>query len=84
MEERMSVSSFISSLKGGVFFLSRISDVETNLALSLRFSRRQWLPLIPIDLPPPLITPGCNSLERDIQKAREESVLQEIFFSKES
>ncbi|GAB6021910.1 hypothetical protein CHUAL_006073 [Chamberlinius hualienensis] len=31
-----------------------------------------------------LIIPGCNSKEREIQKSREECVLQEIFFSKES
>lgn len=43
-----------------------------------------WLGLIPIDLPAALVNYGCNSAERGIQKAREESVLQEIFFSKES
>lgn len=43
-----------------------------------------WIGLIPIDLPPPLVVPGCNSAERGVQRAREESVLQEIFFSKES
>lgn len=35
-----------------------------------------------IDQPDPLVTPGCRSLEKDIQFAREKSVLQALYFDK--
>lgn len=44
-------------------------DIQTN-----------WRLLIEIDLKPPLAEPGCKSLEKDIQFAREKSVLQALFF----
>ncbi|GLH01293.1 Uncharacterized protein GBIM_07465 [Gryllus bimaculatus] len=41
-----------------------------------------WLPLIPIDCNPPLVEPGKNSREKDVQYAREKVVLQAIYFDR--
>ncbi|XP_058803454.1 serine/threonine-protein phosphatase 1 regulatory subunit 10 [Phymastichus coffea] len=39
-----------------------------------------WKPLIPIDLPAPLVEPGKDSREKDIQYAREKGILQALYF----
>lgn len=41
-----------------------------------------WRRPIELDLPEPLAAPGCKSLEKDIQFAREKSVLQSLYFSR--
>lgn len=41
-----------------------------------------WRKPIEMDLPPPMAVPGCQSLEKDIQFAREKSVLQALYFNK--
>uniref|UniRef100_H2YQE2 Uncharacterized protein n=1 Tax=Ciona savignyi TaxID=51511 RepID=H2YQE2_CIOSA len=40
-----------------------------------------WIKPSLIDLPAPLVESGSNSVEKDIQKEREKTVLQEIFLS---
>ncbi|XP_032677519.1 serine/threonine-protein phosphatase 1 regulatory subunit 10 [Odontomachus brunneus] len=44
--------------------------------------RTRWKPLIPIDLPPPLVEPGKDSREKDIQYAREKGILQALYFNR--
>jgi len=44
--------------------------------------RTRWKPLIPIDLPPPLVEPGKDSKEKDIQYAREKGILQALYFNR--
>ena len=41
-----------------------------------------WKPLIPIDLPPPLVEPGKDSREKEVQYAREKAILQALYFSR--
>lgn len=41
-----------------------------------------WRIPIEMDLPPPMAVPGCQSLEKDIQFAREKSMLQALYFNK--
>uniref|UniRef100_T1IJS3 Serine/threonine-protein phosphatase 1 regulatory subunit 10 n=1 Tax=Strigamia maritima TaxID=126957 RepID=T1IJS3_STRMM len=43
-----------------------------------------WLAPILIDLPSQLVERGCNSEQINIQRDREQSVLQEIYFSRDS
>ncbi|XP_056631292.1 serine/threonine-protein phosphatase 1 regulatory subunit 10-like isoform X2 [Diorhabda sublineata] len=42
----------------------------------------RWRIPFEIELPDPLVTPGSRSLEKDIQFAREKSVLQALYFDK--
>lgn len=42
-----------------------------------------WKGMKPIDLIPVLVEPGWNSKEKDIQKQRQQSSLQEIYFTKD-
>ncbi|OXU20592.1 hypothetical protein TSAR_004381 [Trichomalopsis sarcophagae] len=44
--------------------------------------RTIWKALIPIDLPPPLVEPGKESREKDIQYAREKGILQALYFNR--
>ncbi|XP_063973186.1 serine/threonine-protein phosphatase 1 regulatory subunit 10 isoform X2 [Diachasmimorpha longicaudata] len=44
--------------------------------------RTRWRILIPIDLPPPLVEPGKESKEKDIQYAREKGILQALYFNR--
>ncbi|KAJ8681053.1 hypothetical protein QAD02_016840 [Eretmocerus hayati] len=44
--------------------------------------RTLWKPLIPIDLPLPLVEPGKDSREKDIQYAREKGILQALYFNR--
>ncbi|KYM98140.1 Serine/threonine-protein phosphatase 1 regulatory subunit 10 [Cyphomyrmex costatus] len=44
--------------------------------------RTRWKPLIPIDLPPPLVEPGKDSKEKDVQYAREKGILQALYFNR--
>ncbi|XP_066583209.1 uncharacterized protein [Prorops nasuta] len=44
--------------------------------------KTRWKPLIPIDLPPPLVDPGKDSREKDIQYAREKGILQALYFNR--
>ncbi|CAK9832320.1 Serine/threonine-protein phosphatase 1 regulatory subunit 10 [Anthophora retusa] len=44
--------------------------------------RTRWKPLIPIDVPPPLVEPGKDSREKDIQYAREKGILQALYFNR--
>ncbi|XP_017882176.1 serine/threonine-protein phosphatase 1 regulatory subunit 10-like isoform X2 [Ceratina calcarata] len=44
--------------------------------------RTRWKALIPIDLPPPLVEPGKDSREKDIQYAREKGILQALYFNR--
>ncbi|XP_034951043.1 serine/threonine-protein phosphatase 1 regulatory subunit 10-like [Chelonus insularis] len=44
--------------------------------------RTRWKVLIPIDLPPPLVEPGKDSKEKDIQYAREKGILQALYFNR--
>lgn len=44
--------------------------------------RTKWKPLIPIKLPPPLVEPGKDSKEKDIQYAREKGILQALYFNR--
>lgn len=44
--------------------------------------RTRWKPLISIDLPPPLVEPGKDSREKDIQYAREKGILQALYFNR--
>ncbi|XP_020720672.2 serine/threonine-protein phosphatase 1 regulatory subunit 10 isoform X3 [Bombus terrestris] len=44
--------------------------------------RTRWKSLIPIDLPPPLVEPGKDSREKDIQYAREKGILQALYFNR--
>ncbi|XP_071633343.1 uncharacterized protein Pnuts [Temnothorax longispinosus] len=44
--------------------------------------RTRWKPLIPVDLPPPLVEPGKDSKEKDIQYAREKGILQALYFNR--
>jgi len=44
--------------------------------------RTRWKSLIPIDLPPPLVEPGKDSKEKDIQYAREKGILQALYFNR--
>ncbi|KAL6440151.1 hypothetical protein ACFW04_003040 [Cataglyphis niger] len=44
--------------------------------------RTRWKPLIPIDQPPPLVEPGKDSKEKDIQYAREKGILQALYFNR--
>lgn len=57
-----------------MFFLSDNED--------LMEERTRWKPLIPIDLPPPLVEPGKDSREKDIQYAREKGILQALYFNR--
>ena len=41
-----------------------------------------WKQLIPIDLDPPLVEPGKDSREKDIQYAREKGILQALYFNR--
>lgn len=43
-----------------------------------------WRPLIPIDIPSgsDSIVPGQNSVEKEIQRARERTTLQAIYFNR--
>lgn len=41
-----------------------------------------WRKPIEMDLPPPMAVPGCQSLEKDIQFAREKVILQALYFNK--
>lgn len=41
-----------------------------------------WRKPVEMDLPPPMAIPGSQSLEKDIQFAREKSVLQALYFNK--
>lgn len=41
-----------------------------------------WRPLIPIDIDGDLVTPGKNSIEKDIQQTRERTSLQAIYFNR--
>lgn len=42
----------------------------------------KWRVLIPLDLPPALVDPGKDSREREIQYAREKSILQALYFNR--
>ncbi|XP_011882568.1 PREDICTED: serine/threonine-protein phosphatase 1 regulatory subunit 10 isoform X2 [Vollenhovia emeryi] len=44
--------------------------------------KTRWKPLIPIDLPPPLVDPGKDSKEKDVQYAREKGILQALYFNR--
>ena len=44
--------------------------------------KTRWKALIPIDLPPPLVKPGKDSLEKDIQYAREKGILQALYLNR--
>lgn len=44
--------------------------------------RTRWKPLTPIDLPPPLVEPGKDSKEKDVQYAREKGILQALYFNR--
>ena len=44
--------------------------------------KTRWKPLIPIDLPAPLVEPGKDSREKDIQYAREKGILQALYFNR--
>lgn len=44
--------------------------------------KTRWKPLIPVDLPPPLVEPGKDSEEKDIQYAREKGILQALYFNR--
>ncbi|XP_015113907.1 serine/threonine-protein phosphatase 1 regulatory subunit 10 isoform X2 [Diachasma alloeum] len=44
--------------------------------------KTRWRLLIPIDLPPPLVEPGKESKEKDIQYAREKGILQALYFNR--
>ncbi|XP_036139785.1 serine/threonine-protein phosphatase 1 regulatory subunit 10 isoform X2 [Monomorium pharaonis] len=44
--------------------------------------KTRWKPLIPIDLPPPLVEPGKDSKEKDVQYAREKGILQALYFNR--
>jgi len=54
-----------------------VSDNE-----DLMEERTRWKSLIPIDLPPPLVEPGKDSKEKDIQYAREKGILQALYFNR--
>lgn len=45
-------------------------------------SQIRWRIPFEIELPEPLVTPGARSLEKDIQFAREKSVLQALYFDR--
>ncbi|XP_063223348.1 serine/threonine-protein phosphatase 1 regulatory subunit 10-like isoform X2 [Bacillus rossius redtenbacheri] len=40
-----------------------------------------WRPPVPIDLPPSVVEPGMNSREKDVQYAREKTVLRALYFN---
>lgn len=44
--------------------------------------KTQWRALVPIDLPPPLVKPGKDSREKDIQYAREKGILQALYLNR--
>ncbi|GFT82755.1 hypothetical protein NPIL_57941 [Nephila pilipes] len=44
---------------------------------------RWWIVPILIDCPPPLIEPGFQSKEKEIERLRQQTTLQEIYFTKE-
>lgn len=44
--------------------------------------KTRWKPLIPVDLPPPLVEPGKDSKEKDVQYAREKGILQALYFNR--
>uniref|UniRef100_A0A0C9RLF1 Ppp1r10 protein n=1 Tax=Fopius arisanus TaxID=64838 RepID=A0A0C9RLF1_9HYME len=44
--------------------------------------KTKWRMLIPIDLPPPLVEPGKESKEKDVQYAREKGILQALYFNR--
>ncbi|XP_008547157.1 uncharacterized protein DDB_G0284459 [Microplitis demolitor] len=44
--------------------------------------KTRWKVLVPIDLPPPLVEPGKDSKEKDIQYAREKGILQALYFNR--
>ncbi|XP_055954086.1 serine/threonine-protein phosphatase 1 regulatory subunit 10-like isoform X2 [Argiope bruennichi] len=44
---------------------------------------RWWIVPILIDLPPPLVEPGCQSKEKEVERLRQQTTLQEIYFTKE-
>lgn len=43
-----------------------------------------WMQLIAIEIPPGTthVEPGCKSREKDIQYAREKTILQALYFSR--
>lgn len=69
------VSSYVH--KYVLFIKVSLSDNE-----DLMEERTRWKPLIPIDLPPPLVEPGKDSREKDIQYAREKGILQALYFNR--
>lgn len=44
--------------------------------------KTRWKALIPIDIAAPVVAPGKNSQEKDIQYAREKTVPAAIYFNK--
>ncbi|XP_035221646.1 serine/threonine-protein phosphatase 1 regulatory subunit 10-like isoform X3 [Stegodyphus dumicola] len=46
-------------------------------------STRWWITPILIDVPPPLVEVGCESVEKDLERYRQQCTLQEIYFTRE-
>ncbi|GFR26369.1 hypothetical protein TNCT_449722 [Trichonephila clavata] len=44
---------------------------------------RWWIVPILIDIPPALVEPGCQSKEKEIERLRQQTTLQEIYFTRE-
>ncbi|XP_078604470.1 serine/threonine-protein phosphatase 1 regulatory subunit 10-like isoform X3 [Branchiostoma floridae x Branchiostoma japonicum] len=59
-------------------------ETAKRLSADEMIEKKGWKPPPRIDIPPSTVDYGYQSLQRDIQKEREQCVLQELFFSKSS
>ncbi|CAL1269525.1 unnamed protein product [Larinioides sclopetarius] len=60
-----------------------IEQVKRQAGDRMEEMARWWIVPILIDLPPPLVDPGCQSKEKEIERLRQQTTLQEIYFTKE-
>ncbi|KAL1123915.1 hypothetical protein AAG570_001685, partial [Ranatra chinensis] len=82
--ERVNVTKPFTDMKQ----MERIDERE-HILLSRKLSsddimeeRTTWRSLIPVDIPGDHVVPGKNSVEKDIQYARERTTLQAIYFNR--
>ncbi|XP_014259988.1 serine/threonine-protein phosphatase 1 regulatory subunit 10-like isoform X1 [Cimex lectularius] len=80
--ERVNVTKAFSDMKQ----MERINErmhLSRKLAMEdIMEEKTPWRPLIPIDIEGDLVIPGKNSIEKEIQQARERTTLQAIYFNK--
>ncbi|XP_014286948.1 serine/threonine-protein phosphatase 1 regulatory subunit 10 isoform X1 [Halyomorpha halys] len=80
--ERVNVTKPFMDMKQNERINERIMLSRKLVSEDIMEEKTPWRPLIPIDVVGDLVIPGKNSIEKETQRARERTTLQEIYFNR--